>query len=183
MSEVHVRLTPEALGAYQLAVRDRMAALPPSRWFEARAVRWIGAVLVSGLAVMIADLILSPVLQRPIEYPEFLAGLSAGIAILSGIVWVASADLNRRVARPDGPILSPQTIRVASNGLFITSQACNVRYPWTAVQSIAETRGLVILWVEPGAGIAIPADAFESDAARAQFIGEAQAFRAVSAVG
>jgi hypothetical protein len=120
-------------------------------------------------------------LDRPTEMPEFLFGLFVGFSTMLATIWAHYLDQRRGLARPDGPILSPQTVRLTSDGLEITSKASDVRYRWSAIETISEARGLVLLWVEPGAAIAIPADAFASDAARAQFIAEAEALRAGTA--
>jgi len=51
---------------------------------------------------------------------------------------------------------------------------------WPAIEEISEARGLVILWIEPVAGIAIPSDVFATADARAAFICEAEALRAAA---
>jgi hypothetical protein len=183
VSEVTFQLTEADLTAYQYAVRDRLQGRKRNGFFNQPAVLW------SLLTVMVFFLTLAAMqaierwLERSMEMPEFLLGLAVGFGVMLATWWLHYLDQRRGLARPDGPILSPQTARVASDGLFVTSQACDVRYRWTAVQSISKARGLVILWVEPGAGVAIPANAFASDAAREQFIGEARSFRAICAAG
>jgi hypothetical protein len=181
LSEVSFRLSQEGLTAYQYAVRDRLQGRRREGFLAQPAVLWsMLTATVFGLTLAAMQAI-ERLLGRPMEMPEFLFGLIVGFAVMLATWWAYYLDQRRGLARPDGPILSPQTLRWSGEGVEVRSKACDVRYNWAAVEAITEARGLVILWVEPGAGLAIPAQAFGSDAARARFIAEAETMRSAAA--
>ncbi|OYW52618.1 MAG: hypothetical protein B7Y80_16320 [Hyphomicrobium sp. 32-62-53] len=180
MAEVTYQLSQAGLTAYQFAVRDRLQKRKRDGFFEQPFVLWL-ILMVSAFAVTLAGVqAIERYLDRPIEMAEFFLGLFVGFSTMLATVWAHYLDQRRGVARPEGPILSPQVLRISADGVEIASKACDVRYRWPAIEAITEARGLIILWVEPGAGVTIPADAFASDAARAQFVAEAEAFRSAA---
>lgn len=181
MTEVSFQLSQEGLTAYQFAVRDRLQKRKREGLFEQPAVLWL-ILMVCTFAVTLAAMQgIELYLERKMELTEFLLGLFVGFSTMLATVWAHYMDQRRGVARPEGPILSPQVMRLSADGVEITSKACDVVYRWPAIEAITQARGLVIFWVEPGAGLAVPADAFASDAARAHFIAEADAFRSAAA--
>jgi hypothetical protein len=181
MTEVTYQLSQAGLTAYQFAVRDRLQKRKREGFLEQPIVLWL-ILMVSAFAVTFAGIqAIERYLDRPMEIAEFFLGLFVGFSAMLATVWAHYLDQRRGVARPDGPILSQQTVRLRPDGLEIVSKACDVRYRWLAIEAIREARGLVIFWVEPGAGVTVPADAFASNAARAQFIAEAEAFRSAAA--
>lgn len=181
MTEVTYQLSQDGLTAYQYAVRDRLQKRKRDGLLEQPFVLWL-ILVVCAFAVTFAGIqAIERYLDRPMEIAEFFLGLFVGFCTMLATVWAHYLDQRRGVARPDGPILSQQTVRLTPDGLEIASKACDVRYRWPAIEAITEARGLVLLWAEPGAAIAIPADAFASNAARAQFIAEAEAFRTAAA--
>lgn len=177
MSEVSYRLSQEGLTAYQYAVRDRLQKRKREGFIQRPSVMWLILTATAFLVILFAMQVIQRVLERPMEMPDFLFGLLIGFAAMLATWWLHYLDQRRGLARPDGPILSPQIMRLSADGIDVHSKACDVRYRWTAVEAITETRGLVIFWVEPGAGMAVPADAFADPEVRAQFIAEAEAFR------
>ncbi len=181
MREVAFRLTQAGLTAYQYAVADRLKARKRQGLLQQPAVLWVALTGSMMLAMLAGTSAIERYLDRPVETPEFLLGLVLGFLAMLATVWAYYLDQRRGLAREDGPILSPQTMRLTADGIEVQSQTYDVRYRWPVVEAISEARGLVILWIEPGAGLAVPADAFESAAARAQFIAEAEAFRSAAA--
>ena len=180
MTEIAFQLSKPGLTDYQFAVRDRLDNRRRDGFLEKPIVSWL-ILTFCAFAVTLAGMqAIERYLDRPMEIPEFLLGLAVGFSAMLAMVWAHYLDQRRAVARPDGPILSPQTLRSSPAGVEITSNFCEVTYRWPSIEAITEARGLVILWVEPGAGLAIPADAFVTDAARAQFIAEAEGFRAAA---
>jgi hypothetical protein len=181
MTEVAYQLSQAGLTAYQFAVRDRLQKRKREGFLEQPIVLWL-ILMVGAFAVTFVGVqAIERYLDRPIEMAEFFLGLFVGFATMLATVWAHYLDQRRGVARPEGPILSPQTLRLSADGVEIASKACDVRYRWAAIEAITEARGLVIFWVEPGAGVTVPADAFASDATRAQFIAKAEAFRLAGA--
>jgi hypothetical protein len=181
MTEVTYQLSQAGLTAYQYAVRDRLQKRKREGFLEQPFVLWL-ILVVCAFAVTFAGIqAIERYLDRPMEIAEFFLGLFVGFCTMLATVWAHYLDQRRGVARPEGPILSLQVLRLSAEGVEIASKACDVRYRWPAIDAITEARGLVLLWVEPGAAIAIPADAFSSDAARVQFMAEADAFRSAAA--
>jgi hypothetical protein len=180
MSEVSFRLSQEGLTAYQLAVRDRLQVQTRQGFFDQPGVRWLLlTILAFALTLAVAGAI-DHFLDRPMELPELIFGVLLGLGVMLATTWLHYFDQRQGLARADGPILSPQTMRLSVDGIGVQSKACDVRYRWAAVDAITEARGLVIFWIEPGAGLALPADAFATETARAQFIAEAEAFRSTA---
>ena len=181
MTDVAFQLSQANLTAYQFAVRDRLQKRKREGFFEQPIVLWLILSAVAFAVTLAGMEAIELYLERPMEVTDFLLGLFLGCSVMLATVWAHYLDQRRGVARPEGPILSPQTLRLSADSVGVTSKACDVCYRWPAVEAITEARGLIILWVEPGAGLAIPADAFASDAARAHFIAEAEAFRSAAA--
>ncbi len=178
MTEVAYQLTQAGLTAYQFAVRDRLQKRQRQGILEQPIVLWLLLTFLTFAVTLVGMQAIERYLDRPMEMTEFLLGLFVGFSTMLATMWAHYLDQRRGLARPDGPILSPQTVRLTPAGVEIASKACDVRYRWPAIEAITEARGLVLFWVEPGAAIAIPADAFASDAAHAQFIADAEGFRA-----
>lgn len=177
MTEVAFQLSQAGLTAYQFAVRDRLQKRKRSGLMQQPAVLWLMLTVVAFAVTLGGMQFIERYLERPVEMVEFVLGLVLGFAAMLATAWVHYLDQRRGLARPDGPILSPQTIRLTANGIDVSSKACDVHYRWAAVEDITQARGLVIFWIEPGAGITVPADAFESEAARARFVAEAESLR------
>jgi hypothetical protein len=178
MREVSYQLTPEGLAAYQYASRDRTLRVAPGGWWEQAAVRALVLIAATVICAWLADTAIAVLYERPMELPEFVLGTFVGCAVMLALVWVIALDQRRRLPRPDGHTLSPQTLRLTEQGIAVTSRSNDVLHYWPAIEEISQARGLVILWIEPGAGIAIPTDAFATADARAEFIREAEALRA-----
>jgi hypothetical protein len=180
MTELAYRLTAADLAAYQLAVRDRLLKQAPTRWWErdtVRALALLGLVILAAFAV---NVLVAGLDERPMEPLEYLLGLFVGGALVLAVVWVTNLDQRRRIARPDGPILGSQTLRLTPDGVAAQSAHCDVLYRWAGVEAVTEARGLVILWIEPGAGMAVPGHAFASDATRTEFVREVEARRSAA---
>lgn len=180
MNETVFRLTAADLGAYQLAVRDRLNGMAPQLWWENAIVRWAALALACALVVFIAAGLIEWLLERPMEFAEFAVGVTVGIAGMAAVIWVTYQDQKRRLAKPDGPILDRQTLRLSNDGISVGSKHVEARYAWAVVEDVTEAHGLVILWIEPGAGVAVPAHAFNSDNERAEFLRAIEARRSAS---
>lgn len=180
MTEVSFQLTQAGLTAYQFAVRDRLQNRKRDGLLQQPLVLWLGLSFFGFLVTLGGVKAIERFLDRPMELPEFLLGLVLGFLAMLATAWIHYLDQRQGVARLDGPILSPQMMRLSPEGIAVQSKACDVLYRWPAVEAITHVRGLIIFWVEPGAGLTLPADAFASDAARDQFIAEAEVFRSAA---
>lgn len=182
MRDVSFQLTQAGLTAYQFAVRDRLQNRKREGISQQPAVLWLGLCFAGFLVTLAGFQAIERFLDRPMELPDFLLGLVLGFSAMLATAWFHYLDQRRGLARPDGPILSPQTMRLSPEGIAVQSTACDVLYRWPTVEAITHVRGLIIFWVEPGAGLAVPAEAFASDAARKEFIAEAEVFRSAAGV-
>lgn len=180
MSEVSFRLSQEGLTSYQFAVRDRLQGQTRHGFFNQPAVRWLLLTVLAFALTLGVSVAIDHFLDRAMELPELIFGVLLGLGVMFATTWLHYFDQRQGLARADGPILSPQTMRLSVDGIGVQSKACDVRYRWAAVDAITQARGLIVFWIEPGAGLVLPADAFATEAARADFIAEAEAFRSAA---
>ncbi len=180
MYEITYKMTTEDLAAYQHAVRDRIGGVAPQKWWEYLFVRWLALVAATAIVITLASLLIEHAAGRPMEFIDFFVGVLIGVAAMAAVLWVTFGDHIRRMARPDGPILDRHTLRLNNDGVTIATKHTDVRYAWAAFEEVADTRGLIILWIEPGAGVVIPGHAFETDATRSQFLLAIEAKRSAS---
>lgn len=69
----------------------------------------------------------------------------------------------------DGPLLGATRLFVEPEGLVVDRGRMSARYSWTAFQGVEMAKNAVILPIDNGIGVIIPASAFASDAERFQF--------------
>jgi len=69
----------------------------------------------------------------------------------------------------DGPFLGITRLAVEEDGLLIDRPLVTSKYRWAAVQGVEMTNTALIIPVDNGMGIIVPASAFPSDAARYEF--------------
>jgi hypothetical protein len=168
------KLSPEDLAAYQFAVRDRLSALPPRAWWESDGIRAAALLVLFVIAVMVIDRTLQTAFGRSMELPDFLIGAGAGAALVLGLVWMSYRDQRRRIVREEGVILGEHTLELTVAGVVSRQRHVEARYDWPVILEVTDQRGMVILWIEPGVGIAVPQHAFASDAERTQFVAEVE---------
>jgi hypothetical protein len=68
-----------------------------------------------------------------------------------------------------GPLLGPTRLTVEPDGLLIDRDRMSTRYSWSAFQGVEVAKNAVILPIDTGIGVIIPASAFASDAERYEF--------------
>jgi hypothetical protein len=69
----------------------------------------------------------------------------------------------------DGPFLGSTTLTIEPDGLVIDRKLVKSKYLWAAFQGVEIAKNAVILPVDNGIGVIIPASAFSTDAARYDF--------------
>lgn len=69
----------------------------------------------------------------------------------------------------NGPMLGPTQLTIEPDGLTIDRTTMKSKYLWAAFQGVEIARDAVILPIDNGIGIIIPASAFGSDAERFEF--------------
>jgi hypothetical protein len=69
----------------------------------------------------------------------------------------------------DGPLLGETEMFVEEDGLAVNRELVKSKYLWPAFKSVEIAKGSVVLPVDNGIGLVIPAEAFHSDAERYAF--------------
>jgi hypothetical protein len=168
--EVTFTLKEQDLVNYRCAVRDRLEKMTAGGFWSQPAVRWIALFAgTAGLLVML-DQVLPVVTQRPISPLELVIGFIAGAALVLGFMWLHYLDQSKKLVRADGPTMSEHTMTINPSGLGAAGPHMTAHYAWPLIQDVTVERGLVLLWLEPGLGLAIPQHAFKSTEVRDAFV-------------
>jgi hypothetical protein len=69
----------------------------------------------------------------------------------------------------DGPLLGDTELAIEEDGLRVDRRTLKAKYLWTAFQGVELSKNAIILPVDNGIGIIVPASAFTSDADRLEF--------------
>src|SRR6185503_2339857 len=109
-----------------------------------------------------------------IRYP-LSAYLILIVLLIGAIVSLMPAvKLRMRLLRmqvsDDGPYLGATRLGIESDGLTIDRSVMKAKYLWAAFQGVEIAKDAVILSIDNGIGLIIPASAFASDAARYDFV-------------
>jgi hypothetical protein len=111
----------------------------------------------------------SPALPYPLSFYLVLICLLIGaILALIPAVKLRLKTLRMQVS-DDGPLLGATRLSVEPDGLIVDRGRMSSRYSWSAFQSVEMAKNAVILPVDNGIGVIIPASAFASDAERYEF--------------
>jgi uncharacterized integral membrane protein len=94
--------------------------------------------------------------------------LSAAILCLIPAVKLRLKTLRLQIS-DDGPLLGPTKLTVGADGLTIDRRVLRTTYSWAAFQGVDIVKNAVILTVDNGFGVIIPASAFSSNAERYDF--------------
>ena len=107
--------------------------------------------------------------RYPISFYLFLIACLTG-AILSLIPAIRLRMKTLRMQVSDkGPMLGPTQLIIETDGLTVDRPMIKSKYLWAAFQGVEIARNAVILPVDNGMGLIIPASAFASDAERFEF--------------
>ncbi len=69
----------------------------------------------------------------------------------------------------EGPLLGETTLRLEEDGLWVERALTRTKYLWAAFQGVEIAKSALILPLDGGVGLIIPAPAFGSEAARLEF--------------
>jgi hypothetical protein len=94
--------------------------------------------------------------------------LVAAIASLIPAIKLRLRSLRLQVS-DDGPLLGSTKLMIEPDGLVIDRKVVKSKYLWAAFQAVEIQKNAVILPIDNGIGIIIPASAFASDAERYDF--------------
>jgi hypothetical protein len=125
------------------------------------------AIVISSEPFAAARLL--PAMPYPTSvYLEVIVCLVA--AILSLVPAIATRRRGLRMQVSDtSPLLGPTTLTIEDDGLLIERKLMRTKYLWAAFQGVEMARNRVILPIDNGIGLIIPASAFSDEAARYAF--------------
>ena len=132
----------------------------------------VGALIGGG--VVIAALVLSDYLGKPLSFLSLIAGILLGTA---GSFY--SAMRARRSSRPDpdGFVLGPSSILLADTGIDILKSGSWSHYAWCIVQDLVWTDQHLFVWVDRVAAIIVPLRDLPAGVDRARLAEELHAIR------
>jgi hypothetical protein len=94
--------------------------------------------------------------------------LAAAILCLIPAVRLRLKTLRMQVS-DDGPLLGATRLTVEPDGLVLDRKLMKAKYLWPSFQGVEIVKNAVILPVDNGIGVIIPASAFSTDAERYEF--------------
>ena len=155
-----------------------MARRVASRNRRKHSVAFLSVVLCAFLLALAIVLNVNPywafavsseTLPYPISFYLLLIVLLIGaILALVPAVTLRMTTLRMQVS-DDGPLLGATRLIVEPDGLLVDRGRMAARYSWSAFQGVEMAKNAVILPVDNGIGVIIPASAFASDAERFDF--------------
>jgi hypothetical protein len=100
--------------------------------------------------------------------------LSLIFCLLAAIVCLIPAirlrfRMMRMQVSDDGPYIGPTKLIIEPDGLVVDRKAIRAKYFWAAFQGIEMAKNAVILPIDNGIGLIVPASAFATDADRYEF--------------
>ena len=145
-----------------------------SRGMLARAL--IGVVLCATFIAFAIVINIHPyVALRALEmgyptsvYVAIILCLIAAILSLIPAIRLRLATMRLQVSE-DGPLLGPTNVTIEKDGLLFERKLVRSKYLWAAFQAVEIAKNALILPIDPGIGLIIPASAFPTTAARYEF--------------
>jgi hypothetical protein len=111
----------------------------------------------------------SPAMPYPLPFYLLLIVLLIGaILALFPAVKLRMKTMRMQVS-DDGPLLGATRLLVEPEGLVVDRGRMSARYAWSAFQGVEMSKNAVILPIDNGIGVIIPASAFATDAERFEF--------------
>ena len=178
MIELTYRLDPQHLVIYR-----KLAWYHAMRSGEDAGAAWGRYFLLSFIVAAVlaaADVSFPAITGRPFTYPEFLSGFAVGYLVLFASMSWQYRRYTRAVTKVDGPTTSEHRIRVTEEGLGSKTAFAEGIYRWPAFTEVTVSAGVIVLWMEPGAGLLVPRSAFADPAAETAFLGAVAKFMAAA---
>jgi hypothetical protein len=104
-------------------------------------------------------------------YVAIILCLVAAILALMPAVKLRFRTLRLQVS-DDGPFLGQTRLRIEPDGLTVERPTLRAKYLWAAFRGVETAGRDLVLPIDEGIGLIIPASAFPSEAAREEFVGE-----------
>jgi hypothetical protein len=99
------------------------------------------------------------------HYVALIVLLSAAIVALIPAVRLRLKTLRMQVSDKN-PLLGPTSVTLEPDGLLVQKELITTRYKWAAFKSAEIVKGAIVLPVDTGMGVILPASAFKNDAER-----------------
>jgi hypothetical protein len=104
-------------------------------------------------------------------YLAIILCLVAAILALIPAVRLRLRTLRLQVS-DDSPLLGRTILKLEADGILLDRVAMRAKYLWAAFRGVEVANGAVILPIDNGMGLIIPASAFPSEAERYEFVAE-----------
>ncbi len=101
-------------------------------------------------------------------YLVLIALLVLAILSLMPVVKLRLQTLRMQVS-DDGPLLGDTELIIEEDGLRVDRPTLKAKYLWAAFQGVELSKNAIILPIDNGIGLIVPASAFNSDAERLEF--------------
>jgi hypothetical protein len=139
-----------------------------------------GVVLCAIFLTTVIVLSASPrTLAMPRSSGSFLVSYLSLIAVLltgAVLALLPMVRLRLRTVRMQvsqgGPLVGPTSLSIGVEGLMIARKLMTTTYSWGAFRRVTVEKGAVILVIDNGMGVIVPAGAFQSDGERFEFAAE-----------
>jgi hypothetical protein len=143
------------------------------------ALALVGVVLCAFFIALAVVVNLHPVLAAGLLglgyalsfYAAIILCLVAAILSLIPAVRLRLGMLRLQVS-DRSPLLGPTRVTLEEDGIVLDRTAMRTKYMWAAIQGVEVTGRAVILPVDSGIGVIVPAAAFPTEAARYEFAAE-----------
>jgi YcxB-like protein len=113
---------------------------------------------------------------RPtLHWPTALAVAILSLALIATFLRVFARAMKAAIPREDGIFLGQHTYRFASDGIFTSGMNCRCEYRWALVNSVRETKNLIIIMVDSAAAVIVPKRDIADAAGLLKFIEENRA--------
>ena len=108
-------------------------------------------------------------LRYPLSF--YLLVILCLVAVIGSLIPAIRLRLGslRMQVSDDGPLLGSTKLTIKPDGLVLDRKVVKSKYLWAAFQGVEIQKNAVILPIDNGIGIIIPASAFPSDAERYDF--------------
>ena len=108
-----------------------------------------------------------------IPYPLSAYVVLIVLLVLAIISLLPAARLRLKTLRmqvsDDGPLLGDTEVLIEEDGLRLDRRALKAKYLWAAFQGVELSKNAIILPIDNGIGLMLPASAFKTDSERLEF--------------
>ena len=178
--EYHVRFADYVAATRRAAFR--LARTTPAPWLQHALSLGSGAVAACAAVALVK---LSHRQPGPGPNLALLALVALFVlCVLMGAWSYVKGRLHLRRGLSDaGPVLGPQRLDLEPSGLRLTHGSLESRIGWDAIRQVEDSARAVLLFVDHGAFVVIPASAFTSTGEREEFVNLVRAGAAPARMG